>query len=88
MVYTEADEKEAIDKDNIVKDRTRGAAKQDYTEPGDEEVSELSYSSKDFLFLIFYRVYLRRLESRPSLHRSSSSDLNWKWIMNYFIVRT
>nr|POF04173.1 hypothetical protein CFP56_21928 [Quercus suber] len=35
----EADESQAIDKDNIIDERTRGAAPQEgaYTEPGDEE---------------------------------------------------
>ncbi|KAH7552694.1 hypothetical protein BM1_08645 [Bipolaris maydis] len=35
----ERDEKEAIDRDNIISERTRGAAKQPgtYAEPGDEE---------------------------------------------------
>lgn len=38
-LYTEADESQAIDKDNIIEDRTRGAApaKGTYTEPGDDE---------------------------------------------------
>lgn len=35
--HTERDEKDAIDQSNIVSGRTRGAAKQNYTEPGDEE---------------------------------------------------
>lgn len=33
----ERDEKDAIDESNIVESRTRGAAKESYTEPGDEE---------------------------------------------------
>ncbi|QDS68776.1 hypothetical protein FKW77_005309 [Venturia effusa] len=33
----EKDDKEAIDESNIVEGRTRGAAKQNYAEPGDEE---------------------------------------------------
>ena len=41
MVCTEADEKEAIKKDNIMNERTRGAAKQNYSEPGDEEVKKI-----------------------------------------------
>lgn len=36
--HTERDEKDAIDQDNIIDDRTRGAGpKGGYTEPGDEE---------------------------------------------------
>lgn len=38
ITITEADEKEAMNKDNIIKERTRDAAKQNYAEPGDEEV--------------------------------------------------
>lgn len=36
---TEADDKDAIDKGNVLKERTRGAAKSSgtYQEPGDEE---------------------------------------------------
>lgn len=33
----ERDEKDAMDQSNIVEGRTRGAAKESYTEPGDEE---------------------------------------------------
>jgi hypothetical protein len=38
---TEQDEKAAMNEDNIIDERTRGAAKPKgtYTEPGDEEVS-------------------------------------------------
>lgn len=31
------DEKDAINEDNILDERTRGAAKKSYKEPGDEE---------------------------------------------------
>ncbi|KAF2500624.1 hypothetical protein BU16DRAFT_557080 [Lophium mytilinum] len=31
------DDQDAIDKSNIIEDRTRGAAKESYAEPGDEE---------------------------------------------------
>jgi hypothetical protein len=39
--FSEQDEKAAMNEDNIIDDRTRGAAKPKgtYTEPGDEEVS-------------------------------------------------
>ncbi|KAL9096608.1 MAG: hypothetical protein Q9165_001095 [Trypethelium subeluteriae] len=39
------DDKDAIDKSNIIGSRTRGAAKSSgtYTEPGDEEVSGVSH---------------------------------------------
>lgn len=40
-----ADEKEAIDQDNVIEDRTRGAApKGGYKDPGDDEVSLILYS--------------------------------------------
>lgn len=39
ILFTEADEKDAIDQSNIINERTRGAAKPSgtYREPGDEE---------------------------------------------------
>ena len=33
----ERDDNEAIDQSNVIDERTRGAAKDSYTEPGDEE---------------------------------------------------
>ncbi|KAF2633855.1 hypothetical protein BU25DRAFT_327748, partial [Macroventuria anomochaeta] len=45
----ERDEKDAIDQDNILDERTRGAAKQPgtYTEPGDDEGLERAVDGND-----------------------------------------
>ncbi|KAL1607168.1 hypothetical protein SLS59_002872 [Nothophoma quercina] len=45
----ERDEKDAIDQDNILSERTRGATKQSgtYTEPGDDEGLEIAVDRND-----------------------------------------